>query len=72
LVTRRGPKRALTAVAHSILVTAYYLCGRGSEYADLSENYFDHREKERTQRRLVKRLEKLGFTVTLQTPTTSS
>jgi transposase len=66
LSARRGRKRALIAVAHSILVTAFYLCKRGCSYADLGADYFDHRDKERTQRRLVKRLEKLGYTVTIQ------
>lgn len=66
LSARRGHKRALIAVAHSILVTAYYVCQRGSRYADLGTDYFDRRDRERTQRRLVKRLESLGYTVTLQ------
>lgn len=65
LATRCGRKRALIAVAHSLLVTAYYLCKRGSSYEDLGESYFDFREKQRTQRRLVKRLEKLGYAVSL-------
>jgi transposase len=65
LSVRRGRKRALIAVAHSILVTAYYICKRGSRYADLGTDYFDRRDRERTQRRLVKRLENLGYAVTL-------
>jgi transposase len=63
---RRGRKRAIVAVAHSILITMYYMCKRGAAYADLGEDYFEHKEKERTRRRLVQRLEKLGYSVSVR------
>lgn len=43
LNARRGTKRAIVAVGHSILVTCYYLLTRGAAYQDLGETYFDER-----------------------------
>lgn len=63
---RRGKKRALVAVAHSVLVTGYHLITRACDYQDLGNNYFDERNKEAVKRRAVKRLEKLGFQVELK------
>src|SRR5713101_508321 len=65
LVPRLGKKKAAVAVGHSILVSVYYLLQRGTTYAELGGNYFDARNREHVERRLVRRLEKLGFTVTL-------
>ncbi len=65
LATRRGKKRAAVAVAHSILVIVYHLIKRGEVYQDLGVNYFDTQRPEATKQRLVKRLEKLGYQVTL-------
>lgn len=65
LVTRRGKKRALLAVAHSILVIAYRLMERGEDYQDLGVDYFDKRAPERLARHLTKRLVSLGFEVNL-------
>lgn len=66
LAARRGRKRAAVAVAHSILRIAFHLISRGQAYQDLGANYFDTQRPEVTQRRLVKRLESLGYQVTLQ------
>jgi transposase len=66
LAARRGKKRATVAVAHSILVIAYHLIERGTAYVDLGATYFDHRKKDTVQQQLVRRLEKLGFKVTLE------
>ncbi len=66
LAARRGKKRAILAVAHSILTTAYSLLKRGTDYQDLGMDYFDQRSKEATTRRAVRRLEALGYQVTLQ------
>ncbi len=65
LVPRLGKKKAAVAVGHSILVAVYYLLQRGTTYAELGGNYFDARNREHVERRLVRRLEKLGFAVTL-------
>jgi transposase len=66
LTGRRGKKRAIMAVAHSILVIAYHLIQRQEPYRDLGGNYFDQRSPEATAKRLVKRLERLGYQVSLQ------
>ncbi len=66
LAARKGPKRALMAVAHSILVITYHVLKDGTEYQDLGANYFDERSKEATVRRAVQRLERLGVKVSIQ------
>jgi transposase len=65
LAARRGRQRALIAVAHSLLVIAYHVLTRHEPYRDLGPNYFDERDTQAVTRRAVRRLEKLGFTVTL-------
>jgi len=69
LAGRRGKKRAIMAVAHSILVIAYHLIQRQEPYRELGGNYFDERRPEATAKRLVKRLERLGYQVALQSQT---
>lgn len=66
LAGRRGHKRAIMAVAHSILVIAYHLLVRKEPYRELGGNYFDQVHPEKTAKRLVKRLEQLGYLVALQ------
>jgi transposase len=66
LVVRRGQQKAIIAIAHSILVSAYYILLRQEPYRDLGGNYFDLHQKEAVTHHLVKRLEKLGFEVTLE------
>jgi transposase len=70
LATRRGKQRALIAVGHSILVLAYHLLTRRVPYRELGPLYFDHLDRQRVQQRLVQRLERLGYAVHLQPPTT--
>jgi transposase len=57
------------AVGHSILVIAYYVLKRRQPYQDLGSNYFDELHRQRLQRNLIHRLEKLGYKVTLETLT---
>jgi transposase len=66
LVARRGKKKAIVALMHSILVMAYHMIQRNEPYRELGGNYFDEQRPEVTAQRLVKRLEKLGFEVLLQ------
>lgn len=67
LVGRRGKKRALIAVAHSLLVIIYHLLKDPTcRYQDLGSDYFDRLDPERTIRQLVKRLERLGHRVILE------
>ena len=54
------------AVGHSILVIAYHLLRRCTEYHDLGPHYFDERQRQTTERRLVHRLEGLGYKVSLE------
>jgi transposase len=66
LVARKGKKRAAVAVAHSILTIVYHVLTDRQPYADLGGDYFDRRDQQAVQRRLVHRLEALGYTVSLQ------
>ena len=66
LKSRRGPKKAIIAVAASILTAAYCMLRDGVEYRDLGGDYFDHRDKTKAAHRLVRRLADLGFAVDLK------
>jgi transposase len=68
LARRRGRKRALLAVAHSLLGIIYHVLRRGTTYQELGADYFERRDEDRLVRHLVKRLESLGHKVTLQKP----
>jgi hypothetical protein len=65
LAGKRGKKRAMVAVAHSTLETAYYVLSRKQPYRDLGGNYFDQRNPAVVLKRLLKRIENLGFQVTV-------
>lgn len=65
IAARRGTNRASVAVAHTILRIAYHLLRQETTYRDLGPNYFDEREHQRTVRRAVARLERLGYAVML-------
>ncbi len=60
---RRGGKRAVVAVAASILVAVYHMLHRQTAYQDLGSAHFDHRSRHRTAQRLLRRLADLGYTV---------
>jgi transposase len=66
LVGRRGKKRALVAVGHSLLVIAYHVLHRQATYVELGSNYFEQLHRCRLEQNLVQRLQKLGYTVTLE------
>ncbi|MCX6036313.1 MAG: IS110 family transposase [Chloroflexi bacterium] len=66
LASRRGKKRSIVALEHSILIIAYHIIQRKEPYRELGGDYFDRRRPEATTQRLVKRLEHLGFQVSLQ------
>ncbi|QQX89932.1 IS110 family transposase (plasmid) [Cupriavidus necator] len=57
---RRGAKKAILAVAASMLTAAYHMLRDGVEYADLGPDYFDRHHADKTIRRLLKRLADLG------------
>jgi transposase len=66
LAKRRGCKRALVAVGHSLLVVIYQVLKRGTTYAELGADFLERLEPARLTRQLVKRLEALGHKVTLE------
>jgi transposase len=66
LRSRRGPQKAICAVAASILTAAYHMLKDGTLYQDLGAEHFIRRSKTTQTQRLVKRLEHLGYTVNLK------
>ena len=73
LAGRRGKKRAIVAVAHSILVISYHIIQRKEPYRDLGGDYFDQRRPEATAKRLLIRLQHLGYDISrIEQPATLS
>lgn len=66
---RRGHRRALGAVKHSIITSCWHMLTTGELYREAGGDYFSHRDPERATRRLVAQLERLGHHVTLQAAT---
>jgi len=65
IAARRGAKRAAMAVAHSILVIIYHLLSERTSYQERGEAFFEERDREATERRLLNRLTRLGYQVEL-------
>ena len=65
LKARRGPKKAIIAVAASILTAIYHMLKDGTLYQDLGSNHFQSRTKSQQTKRLIKRLADLGYDVAL-------
>ena len=65
LKSRRGPRKAIVAVAASMLRAIYCILRDGVPYRSLGPNHFDNLSKERTKKRLIKRLNQLGYEVAL-------
>ena len=63
---RRGPKKAIMAVAASILTAIYHMLKDGTMYKDLGCNHFDRRSTDKQKQRLVKRLAELGYVVEIK------
>lgn len=66
LVKRMGKKKALVAVGHSILVSAYHVLQTRTSYQDLGGDYFDRRNVDTQRKRLIRQLESLGVKVTVE------
>ena len=66
LRARMGAKKAAVAIAHKILVAAFHMLQRGTVFADLGADYLDRVDKHRTAKRLVRRLDALGYDVMLR------
>lgn len=65
IARRRGREKAVVAVAHSVLVVIYHVLRTGRPYTELGPDYFDQLDTARIERHHVRRLEQLGYTVTL-------
>jgi transposase len=70
IARRRGRNKAAIAVAHSLLTAVYHVLRTGQPYAELGVDYFDRLDATRVERHHVRRLEQLGYSVTL-TPRTA-
>jgi transposase len=66
LKARRGPKKAIVAVAASMLKAAFHMLRDGTTYQDLGPDHFDKSAKEQVTKRLVRRLTELGYNVELK------
>jgi transposase len=65
LKPRRGHKKALGAIKHSMITAIWHMLTTGETYRDLGGDYFTNRDPERQTRRLIAQLQRLGHTVTL-------
>lgn len=72
IMRHRGHRKAVVAVGHEILVIAHALIARQATYHELGADYLDRRHAERTTRRCVRLLEKLGHRVTLEPATAAA
>jgi transposase len=66
IAAKRGKKRAILAVAHSILVTIYAMLRKHQTYQDLGNDYFDKKNADGLKRYCLRKLEALGHKVTLE------
>jgi len=66
IARHRGHKKAVLAVAHAMLVTAYHLLDRGLEYREPGVDYFDRRHADRAKRHAIRALERQGYRVVLE------
>jgi transposase len=67
LVGRRGRKRTLVAVGRTILESVYYMLKNGQHYRELGADYFERRNPEALARKLARRIQRLGFDISLTT-----
>jgi transposase len=65
LKARRGPKRAVVAVAAEMLRSAWHMLSKGEPYRELGDGHLDEAAKEQAARRLVRKLKKLGYNLDL-------
>lgn len=66
IAARRGANRAAVAVAHSILMIAYYILKRRQPYIELGPTYYEERKRDTIIRQSIKKLESLGLKVTVE------
>ncbi len=65
LRARRGPVRAIMAIAHKLLIAAFHMLSTGEAFRDLGESYLDQIARKRSTTKLVQRLSNLGYDVML-------
>ena len=65
LRARRGPVRAIMAIAHKLLIAAFHMLSTGEAFRDLGESYLDQVARKRSTTKLVQRLSNLGYDVML-------
>lgn len=65
LARRIGRKKAIVAISHSVLGIIYHVLRTKKPYAELGADYFDKVDTARIQQHHIRRLEQLGYTVTL-------
>lgn len=66
MVKRKGKKKALVAVGHTILVIVWHLLKNKASYQEMGGDYFDRRHKDQQKKKLIKQLESLGLKVTVE------
>lgn len=66
LAVRRGVKKAAVALGHTLLVIIYHVLTEDTDYEELGGNYFDERDRQALEKQLVRRLENLGYHVSLE------
>jgi transposase len=66
IMRHRGHKKAVVAVAHAMLATAYVLLAEGQPYQEPGADYYDRRHKDRVVRRALQALERQGYRVSLE------
>jgi transposase len=66
IARHHGHKKAVTAVAHAILIVAYHLLSRQTAYHELGIDYYDRRASERAKRRAIQMVERQGYRVVLE------
>jgi hypothetical protein len=66
LMGRRGKKKTLVALGHKILIMCYHILKHRCAYKELGVDYLDHRRKDKITRSYIKRLNHLGYEVTLK------
>ena len=64
---RHGLRKAVVATAHQLLIIVYHMLRDKQPYRDLGADYFDRLNPERTKRKLIRRIERLGFDIVVQT-----
>ncbi len=66
LARRRGKKRAIVAVAHSMLISVWHILSSHEPYRDLGADFLDHRNKDSKVCYYTSQLQKLGFSVHIE------